>query len=58
MLSGVDHLGTPMHMRFIDAALEFLGAVPGAWSSRRRPGWARSQPRVLLSPSRRRPPRR
>ena len=30
MLSGVDHLGTPMHMRFIDAALEFLGAVPGA----------------------------
>ena len=27
-LAGVDHLGTPMHMRFIDAALEFLGALP------------------------------
>jgi pimeloyl-ACP methyl ester carboxylesterase len=29
-LPGVDHLGTPMHMRFIDAALGFLEAVPGA----------------------------
>ncbi len=28
-LSGVDHLGTPNHFRFIDAALEFLEAAPG-----------------------------
>ena len=29
-LPRVDHLGTPMHLRFIDAALKFLDAVPGA----------------------------
>lgn len=28
-LSGVDHFGTPNNFKFIDAALEFLDAVPG-----------------------------
>ncbi|MGI8750980.1 MAG: alpha/beta fold hydrolase [Acidimicrobiales bacterium] len=28
-LGGTDHFGTPKDFRFVDAALEFLGAVPG-----------------------------
>jgi hypothetical protein len=28
-LRGVDHFGTPKDFRFLDAALEFLEAVPG-----------------------------
>ena len=28
-LPGADHFGTPKDFRFVDAALEFLGAVPG-----------------------------
>lgn len=28
-LRGVDHFATPRHFGFLDAALEFLGAVPG-----------------------------
>jgi hypothetical protein len=28
VLEGVDHLATPMNFGFIDAALEFLGALP------------------------------
>ena len=29
VLRNVDHFGTPHHFGFIDAALEFLDAVPG-----------------------------
>lgn len=29
LLPGADHFGTPKDFRFVDAALEFIGAVPG-----------------------------